>query len=69
MTEGVYVNRDRTKVVEKDSPESAYWLHLKDAKRLGLLKERKANKVVEPEQPETNGDAPKRTYRRATKDQ
>ena len=68
MTESVYVNRDRSKIVEEGSPEAAYRLHAKDAKRLGLVKEPKANKVVEPEQPEPNGDAPKRTYtRRATK--
>jgi hypothetical protein len=89
MTDSVYVNSDRSKVVPEGSPEAAYRIHTKEAKRLGILKEPKANKIVEkdfaaavnvptatasatnvePEQPEPNGDKPKRTYtRRATKD-
>ena len=62
MTEGVYVNAAKDKIVEF-GPEAAYRIHRKDAERLGLLKdEPKANKIVEP-------DAPvKRTYtRRAIK--
>ncbi|MCA1788442.1 MAG: hypothetical protein LC667_00915 [Thioalkalivibrio sp.] len=71
MTESVYVNRDRSRVVGEGSPEAAWKIHAKEAKRLGLLSEQpKANKIVEPEQLAPNGDAPKRTYtRRATKDQ
>lgn len=68
MTESVYVNAARDKVVP-EGPDAAYKIHAKEAKRLGLIKEQpKANKVVE--EPELNGDVPKRTYtRRATKDQ
>jgi hypothetical protein len=65
MTESVYVNAARDKIVEP-GPEAAYRIHVKEAKRLGLLKEQpKANKIVES----PNGDAPaKRIYtRRATK--
>ena len=48
MTDSVYLNRDRSKVVEADSPEAAWKVHVKDAKRLGLLKEApKGTKVVE----------------------
>lgn len=70
MTESVYVNSDRSKVVEAGSPEAAYKVHVKEAKRLGLIKEPpKGTKVVEPSDPEQNGDKPKRTYRRATKNE
>lgn len=69
MTESVYLNRDRTKIVPEGSPEAAWKVHAKDAKRL-LNEAPKGTKVVEPQQPEPNGDTPKRTYtRRATKDQ
>ncbi|HSW43164.1 MAG TPA: hypothetical protein VLM76_11705 [Patescibacteria group bacterium] len=37
MTAGVWVNRDRTRVVPEGSPEAAFRLHLRDAQRLGLL--------------------------------
>lgn len=61
MTEAVYVNADRSKVVDEDSPEAAYRIHTKEAKRLGLLKERKtANKDVD-------ADVRAETPRRATK--
>jgi hypothetical protein len=64
MTESVYVNAAKDKVVP-EGPEAAYKIHAKEAKRLGLLTEQpKANKIVEPEQPEPNGDKPKRTYAR-----
>ena len=36
MTAGVWVNRDRTRVVPEGSPEAAFRLHLRDAERLGL---------------------------------
>lgn len=70
MTESVYVNAAKDRVVP-EGPEAAYKIHAKEAKRLGLLNEQpKANKVFEPEQPESNGDRPKRTYtRRAQKNQ
>ena len=69
MTESVYVNSDRSKVVEEGSPEAAYRIHTKEAKRLGLLKAApKATKVVDPDNGTLDAaaeEAPKR--RRATK--
>ena len=56
MTESVFVNRDRSKVVEEGSPEAAHKIHLKEAKRLGLLKEKpKAQKVESSTAPSNNG--------------
>lgn len=42
MTESVFVNADRTKVVDEGSRDAAYKIHLKDAVRLGLVKAKKA---------------------------
>ena len=42
MTDMVFVNADRTKVVKEGSPDAAMQLHRKEAERLGLLKESKA---------------------------
>ena len=71
MTESVYVNRDRSKVVEEGSPDAAYRIHTKEAKRLGLLKDApKGTKVVEPAQEPENGTLTTETVkprRRSTK--
>lgn len=65
MTDSVYVNADRTQVVDENDPKAAYKIHLKEAKRLGLLKEApKGTKVVEPS---LNGDGPKRTRKTTDK--
>lgn len=65
MTESVYVNAAKDKIVQP-GPDAAYRIHAKEAKRLGLLKDKpEATKVIES----PNGDTPaKRPYvRRATK--
>lgn len=56
MTESVYVNSDRSKIVEEGSPDAAYRIHLKDAKRLGLVADRpKGTKIVEEPKAKSNG--------------
>ena len=49
MTESVYVNKDRSKVVDESSPEAAYKVHRKEAERLGLI--RKDAPKAEPKAP------------------
>ena len=39
MTESVYVNADRTKVVSEGSADAAFRIHRKEAARLGLVKD------------------------------
>lgn len=53
MTDKVYVNADRTAIVPEGSAEAAMQLHVRDAKRLGLIvPDAKPQARRVPEEPE-----------------
>lgn len=49
MTAKVFVNADRSKVVPEGSTEAAFSLHVKEARKLGLVSEKVAKAAEEAE--------------------
>jgi hypothetical protein len=65
MTESVYVNKDRSKVVDESSPEAAFKIHRKEAEKAGLLK--KSSPAPAPDPAATDLKTPRRAASRGPK--
>lgn len=53
MTESVYVNRDRSRIVPGGDPDAAWKIHRSEADKLGLLKEQPKPADKSRRKPET----------------
>lgn len=60
MTESLFIDKTKTRVVDEDSPEAAYRISVRDAQKLGLVKK------STPPAPEPSATTDVKIPRRAT---